>query len=349
MKNQNHRILVIEDQYTSDEELFKQIHQEYGFEIDLVKSIDEAKDIIDEYKNDSSLVIVDVRLKDDDVDKDTSGLGKLVKVNDIPVIVLTDALRKDGKLSQLVYKILTGFSDIEFQEKMLESETQRHLDEFIDTLISGRIKISLIFRESNTSNWQSIITPNILISDIGKYLLALEQIQNIIDDIREEPREVVKIIELSQNSPISISLEGAAEAAEIIRDSVTPWRKEHEKQMLLLEQQEKIANIEVQKAEVLEMRSRAQMNRSEANKMTSDIEHVKAEVEIERLKLENKKLHLEIEESRINLALKIIDRMASELSDSQKIYFVLQLLKPLEVITMSSLELINIETGNISR
>jgi len=186
---------------------------------------------------------------------------------------------------------------------------------------------------------EETLTPTLLVGQITPYLLALSDLQKVIDSVKGQFFKPIGIKSISQNTPISIGLDGAAEATEVVRDMVVPWRRKHSKEIAQLEEQEKLVQIESTRAEVLETRARAQKERVETKKI-----EIETEVEIERRRLENEKLRLEIEEARINLALKILDKLSPELSQEQRILYVMHLLKPLGVIANSPL-LLTSETG----
>lgn len=188
-----------------------------------------------------------------------------------------------------------------------------------------------------TSNENILLTPTTLTVDLTPYLLALSRLQNIIDFSRGEMSQPIKVKSINQNSPISVSLDGAAEATEVVRDIVVPWRREHAKSLAQLEEQNQLVHIESTKADVQEKRARAQKERSEAKRIESEINPEKTRIEIEQMRLENEKLRLEIEESRINLALKILDKLSPELSEGQRILYAMQLLQPLGILTETPL------------
>lgn len=181
------------------------------------------------------------------------------------------------------------------------------------------------------------LTPSSLTLLVTPYLAALDEVQRAIDAFLKRGSHKVRIKSISQNSPVNVSLDGAAEATEVVRDLVVPWRREHAKEMAQLQEQEKLIQIENSRAEIQERRARAQKERSEAKKVESETSHERTQAEIERMRLENEKLRLEIEEARINLALTILDKLAPELSEGQRILYAMQLLKPLGVITESPL------------
>jgi len=99
-----------------------------------------------------------------------------------------------------------------------------------------------------------------------------------------------------------------------------------------LELQGKSIQNEVQRAEVIEKRIQAQKLHVETKLIESG-----TSAEIERKYLENEKLRLENEEARINLALKILDRMLPDISQAQRVLYTMELLKPLNVIVESPL------------
>jgi transcriptional regulator with GAF, ATPase, and Fis domain len=102
-----------------------------------------------------------------------------------------------------------------------------------------------------TGNDSEILTPNFLATKLSPYLNALSEIQNIISDVLKQKHHEIRIRMIAQNSPISVSLDGAAEAVQAVRDTVIPWRRKHAETMAHLLEQEKIAEIELKKAEVL--------------------------------------------------------------------------------------------------
>ena len=136
---------------------------------------------------------------------------------------------------------------------------------------------------------------------------------------------------IAEYSPISISLEGAKDASDAINNLVVPWRREHAKKIANLEEQEKITEIEVLKAESLEKRARAQRDRSDALKLEAEAILIRAEAE--KINLENEKTHLEIQKAKLKLAIEIIDKYADNLPETEKSVFVEKLLHPIGFLT----------------
>jgi uncharacterized protein with HEPN domain len=223
----------------------------------------------------------------------------------------------------------------EFDE--LEKQIRSILGDYIrDDIPKHSTKLNRI---KFVSEAEEVLTPTLLIGQITPYLVAISDLQKIIDAILGQPSKPPAIKSISQNTPISVSLEGAIQATEMVRDEVVPWRRNHTRTIKELEEQEKVVQIETSKAEVLEIRARAQKERAEAKRIEADMD-----VELERKRLENQKLRQEIQEARVNLALKILDKLSAELSQEQKILMAMKLLEPLEVITSSPL-LLDSEAG----
>jgi len=182
------------------------------------------------------------------------------------------------------------------------------------------------------------LTPQYLTSTLSPVLNAIAEIQDIINEIQGRKSQKVAIKSIRQNSPISISLAGAAEAIQLIKRTVVPWRRKHEEKMSLLLEKEKQVEIGNRKAEISEKRARSTKERAEAVRIIADV--AKQREETERLRLENEKLRLELQRAKIQLALDLIAQAAPNLSETDKIEYVVKLLPSLEVIVSSDLEIV---------
>ena len=85
----------------------------------------------------------------------------------------------------------------------------------------------------------------------------------------------MEIKSISHNSPLKISLKGATQATELIREIIIPWRREYAKSMAKLSEVEKQSDIESKKADILSKRVNAVKEKAEAEK-------IKAETELQR-------------------------------------------------------------------
>ncbi len=182
---------------------------------------------------------------------------------------------------------------------------------------------------------QQHLTPVYLGREVIPYLDSIAEIQRIIDDIFRRPPREVKVKIISQNSPISVSMEGASQAIELVRDTITPWRRKHAQEMARLSEAEKQAEIESKKAEILEKRARAQKERAEVEKIAAEV--VQQREMAEKARLENEKLRVELQREKIQLAIDIVAKVAPNLSEKEKIAYIVRLLPPVEVLALSEL------------
>lgn len=196
-------------------------------------------------------------------------------------------------------------------------------------------KSATTFTLSSKSDFK--LTMHNLETDLMPYLLSISQLQEIIDQLQQKPSHEIAVKLIKQNSPVSVNLDGASDAIALLRETITPWRKKHAESMARLAEQEKQVAIENGKAEVLAKRASAEKERTEVKRL--QIEISKGQEEANRLKLENEKLRLEIQREKIQLALELLAQVTSNLSEVDKINFLLKLLQPLEALTESELEI----------
>ena len=101
--------------------------------------------------------------------------------------------------------------------------------------------------------------------------------------------------------------------------------------MARLLEQEKQALIESIRADVLEKRAHAEKERMEA---------VKQRGEAEKLRLENEKLKIELERAKVLLAIELLNQIAPNLSEEDRIAYIVRMLPHLEVVIFSELEIV---------
>ncbi len=177
------------------------------------------------------------------------------------------------------------------------------------------------------------LTPHLLSAELSPFLNAIEAIQHVIDDIQGQPPTDVLIKSISQNSPITVTLEGAVKAIQEIKDIVVPWRRKHQEKLARLQLQEKKVEIDGKKAEILERQAKAAKDHSEAEKIKAEADRLRAEAE--RMMLENYKLRDDFSSS---LALEMLAKEAPSLSDADKGAYLAKLLPHLGVVISSGLE-----------
>jgi hypothetical protein len=176
-----------------------------------------------------------------------------------------------------------------------------------------------------------IFTPTYFADTVAPYLQAIAELQQLICEARGNKASEINIRSIKHLSPISVSVEGITDAIELVRETIVPWRKKHAQQMASLLEKEKELEIERKRAEILEKRAEAEKER---------IELLLLKEQCERLKLENDKLRLELQRAKIELALEVLFKVNPYLSEEDKIGYVIKLLRPLDVLVTSELEIV---------
>lgn len=179
------------------------------------------------------------------------------------------------------------------------------------------------------------LTPALLSSEVAPYIDALEQIQRIIGRHRYYS-ENVRIRLIKQASPIDISLDGAADAINALKEDIIPWRKRTAQKLAELKAKELEVEIEKKKAEAATLKTGTIKDQAEAERILAEAEKAKAEAD--KIRLENKKLSFEIESAQFQLALDIATKMRPELSEREKVLLATQLLPSVQTLAFSSLE-----------
>jgi hypothetical protein len=179
------------------------------------------------------------------------------------------------------------------------------------------------------------LTPELLLNSICPFVAAVAALQHLMDQTQGKSHREVTINSITQNSPIELSLNGAADAIEQIRATVVPWRRKHAEKMARLMEQEKRTEIKSKEAEILETQGHAIKDNAEAQKILAEAEKQRAEAESTRLG--NEKLRLELQRAKIQLALEMIAQVVPNLSETDKIGYLVKLLPPLETLISTEL------------
>lgn len=174
------------------------------------------------------------------------------------------------------------------------------------------------------------LSPVFLRYEITPYLMAVSELQRFINEINETTSEPVVIRRISQNSPVSVTLEGASEALKTLDEIIVPARRKHRTEMDKLEETTKQVEIETKKAEIARTRAATAKERAEVKKQ---------QLEAERMRLENEKLRFELEKMKIETVIELIDSVAPNLSETERIGYIMKLLKPTETLLLSDLEI----------
>lgn len=132
--------------------------------------------------------------------------------------------------------------------------------------------------------------------------------------------------------PITISLEGAAKAVEVVRDFLTPWKRQHAEKMARLDERSKRAEIRLKESEIEGARAASDSARAQAKKLF---------LESERMRIENRKLELEIQREQLQFAVELFKLLAPDATETDRLLFAMKALPALKALIESPLQLVD--------
>lgn len=200
----------------------------------------------------------------------------------------------------------------------------------------GKIEKSFQITLTSTFYNESYLTVEYLEQEVVPYIKALANVQEILEDAVGGNFRVL-IFGITRNSPITVSIDGISDALRLIQEVVTPWRRDHAERMAKLAEQEKLLLTERIKAEVLKQRASAQKDRAEAEKIIIDSRM--QEEYVEKIRLDNERARLQLEIEKIQLAATILAQFSGDLTDDARQVYVSRLLRPVDTILRSDLEI----------
>lgn len=174
-----------------------------------------------------------------------------------------------------------------------------------------------------TSSTEHRLTPEYLLTTVSPFINAIAEIQRVVNDIKGHEFSDVYITSITQNSPIGVSLDGVSDVLRLIVEIFDKGKRDRSKRMeehLLVE---KRLELEKKRLELQEM----------------NIHLAKEGEELKKLKLENLKTQLAIESEIAQASVNVIERVAPQLSESERMIYIGRLLKPVGVLMTSDLNI----------
>ncbi len=186
------------------------------------------------------------------------------------------------------------------------------------------------------------LTPQILAERVIPYLIAIADVQAVIDVMHGRPARQVTVRSISVGS-IDVSMGGAAEALLHVEAIIVPWQMAHAKQLADLAVLEKLAEIRKKEAEARLLEAQTAKTVEEANAIAAEVTYKLQQAE--ELRLKNEKLNQELQRDQLYTA--FVRQIDPNLSPEEQAARVAQLRGPLDAITTSSLRLqvVNISGG----
>ncbi len=174
------------------------------------------------------------------------------------------------------------------------------------------------------------LTPEYLQASIIPYLQALADMQHVIDEARGRPPSEVAIKSISQASPVTVAVDGIADAYKALTEDLVPWKRDHAQEMAKLAEREKQVELALKEAESLERRAHAATQEAEAEKLRA--EATKLAEEARMIALENETRKLKLLDEKMLLAERIIEKTKPGLSKKRKGELVAKLLPSVDTL-----------------
>lgn len=244
----------------------------------------EARSLIDNYKESA----VKSELGIEHEEKILSGLKFLLdavheadqivfdrKAHD--VIAITHALDKYNLALQM---------DISFPSEISSILARRikKASNILDGLLSKKVEIYEEKPKKIVNKIQIItdvtLTPNYLLSSVSPYIKATVDLQMVLNEMENKEKQDVRILSITQKSPISFSLDGAGEAIRVIMNEIIPWRRKHSDTIERLEEESLRLDSEVNRAETLAKRSEPGNLRNQAYKTVEEARRMQFEYDL---------------------------------------------------------------------
>jgi len=211
-------------------------------------------------------------------------------------------------------------------------------------LVSGKTQSKELVPSLITSN-----TANLSLQLFREYARQLSSAQALGQTLSWEKMEagiLLDLVTLQHSQAVSLPMSDISTITSTLLEMIVPWRREHSKTMALLKQQEKLAQIELLKAETLEKLARAQKLKNEAELNKEQM--IKLRSEAEKMLSLNEQLRFELHKHRVelalNMALNMIEKLSPDLKNTAMIEdFALKLLEPLTILTESHLAISEID------
>lgn len=225
--------------------------------------------------------------------------------------------------------------------EQLRSKRQDHFvakaTPFKSMLPPHRSQAKIVLRVETASGMETPprLTTRYLGSVLVPYLTALSDLQEIVNSGRRESRDTLAIVSISRQSPVEVSLEGAGEVIEKVRDEVIPWRRKHLQEMARLEQDEKRTEIKKQEAELLEAEARAAETDAQKEQTLAQARRVDEEAEF--LRIQNERERLKLYREQFQLALEMANQLAPEADNAERARIAASLMPSLTTLVRSPL------------
>jgi hypothetical protein len=107
------------------------------------------------------------------------------------------------------------------------------------------------------------------------------ELQAAFNAVQNKENQEIRILSITQRSPISLSLSAGAEAIKAILEVIVPWRRKHAKIMAEIEERSARLSLELQKAEINEKNATTESALVQAGKLYQETRKLKLDIDIQ--------------------------------------------------------------------
>jgi hypothetical protein len=269
-----------------------------------------------------------------------------IKSRVVGVLAVDNQVRKESfsQDDENLLLILAGYAAIAFENARLLAEAERKAltlsamrsgDQEIAPLDPGTV--CLFLQQDAEVSQVEALTPQYLSLAVVPYLSALVDLQQIVDELEENPPQSSRILAITEGVPVSVTIEGVSRAVQFIQEVIAPWALDHAKPMAHLAQRERKAAIDLAQAEILEARARANEDAVERKKLLAKAADRYGRAETRGQ--EGKEQRQSLQYAQIHLALQILSQVGVDLQEEEKAAYLLRLLPTLETLLSSPLQI----------
>jgi hypothetical protein len=275
-----------------------------------------------------------------------------IKGRVIGVLAVDNQTRKDSfnQDDENLLQILAGYAAIAFENARVLAEAERKALTLAAMRSADQQEglplapgtICLFLRQDPAASRAEALTPQYLASAVVPYLRAVADLQQIIDELEKKAPRQIRILAITEGSPVSATVEGMSGAVQLIQETVTPWQLDHTKPLAHLVQRERKAAIELARVEILEARARVSEDAVTSKKLLAKAadRYARAETWLQ----EGRDQRQSLQYAEIHLALQILSQIEADLQEEESMAYLLRLLPVLETLLSSPLQISAVHT-----
>jgi hypothetical protein len=174
---------------------------------------------------------------------------------------------------------------------------------------------------------REVVTPTIA---------AIESFQRLCDKIIGQESSDIRLHYIASHSPVIINFDGIGDVIRALNDEIIPYRRRHAKEMAQL--QEGVLKVELLKGQAAVKQALTISDKESAESSKLKAETIKILAEAEGQMIENEERRFKLNEQKLDMALRIVDAMQSDLKATERLTHAVQLLPLLDTLSDHHLE-----------